>query len=198
MFENQELEVEIEKLQTVIFEKDTLLNQSKALIESQTVQIIELQEMITLLRHMKFGPKSEKLSKLLESAQFDLFNEAEELGTKVNIEEESVKTAPNRGSPKRRPLPENLPREDNVIDLSEEEKQCPCGCKMDEIGAEISEKLDVIPAQFKVIRTIRKTYACKKCEQTIKTAPVEAQLIPKSITTAGLIAYIVHHRSTPH
>ena len=191
MFENQDFEVENKKLHSIIFEKNTL-------IESQTVQIIELQEMITLLRHMKFGPKSEKLSKTLESSQIDLFDEAEELGAKAADDEEVVKKDPNRGTPKRRPLPENLPREDNVIDLSEEEKQCPCGCKMDEIGAEVSEKLDVIPAQFKVIRTIRKTYACKKCEQTIKTAPVEAQLIPKSITTAGLIAYIMVSKFCDH
>jgi len=95
-------------------------------------------------------------------------------------------------------LPANLPREDNIIDLSEKEKQCSCGCQMDEIGVEVSEKLDVVPAQFKVIRTIRKKYACKKCEMLVKIAPIEVQLLPKSMATAGLVSYIMISKFSDH
>jgi transposase len=68
---------------------------------------------------------------------------------------------------------------------------------MDKIGSEESEKLDIIPAKIRVIRNIRLKYACKKCEgiesdgETVKTAPVPAQILPKTIATSGLLAHIV-------
>ncbi len=187
---NQDFEVENKKLHSIIFEKDNL-------IESQADQIAHLQEMIVLLRHAKFGPKSEKLKNL---AQVNLFNEGEELSSKEVVIDDLNEdgAAKGRGKPKRRALPENLPREEVVIELSEVDRQCPCGCTMQEIGAEVSEKLDVVPAQFKVIRTIRKKYGCKACEMSIKTAAVPEQILPKSIATAGLAAYILISKFCDH
>ena len=66
-----------------------------------------------------------------------------------------------------------------VVELELAQRQCPCGCDLVEIGESVSEQFDIIPATVRVIQTIRKKYACKACEETVKTAP--AVLLPKAI-----------------
>lgn len=93
-------------------------------------------------------------------------------------------------------MPENLPRVEVIHDLDEDEKVCACGADLSRIGEEVSEKLDIVPAKIQVIRHIRYKYACKNCEgvedegPTVKTAPPPAQIIPKGLATAGLVAHI--------
>ena len=101
-----------------------------------------------------------------------------------------------RRRPKRKPLPEDLPRVEVIHDLNEEEKICACGAELSRIGEEVCEKLDIIPAKIQVIRHIRYKYACKNCEgvesegPTVKIAPPPVELIPKGLATAGLVAHI--------
>ncbi len=74
--------------------------------------------------------------------------------------------------------------------LPEAERHCDHdGRSLSEIGEVISEQLDIIPAKIQVIRHIRKKYACS-CGQCIKTAPLPAQPIPKSMASPGLLAHI--------
>ena len=74
--------------------------------------------------------------------------------------------------PRRRPLPPELPRVREVHELSDEERQCPCGCTLTEIGEETSERIDIIPARIQVVECVRKKYACRGCEERVCTAPV--------------------------
>ena len=152
-------------------------------------QIDELFESIRLARHRRFGASSEKAP-----GQGELFDEAEN-------EAEAEENAPNPTDtqpaktkavkPARKPLPANIPRERNVIELPEEEQVCSCGCQLSEIGEDISEQLEIIPAKLKVIEHVRKKYACKQCEETIKTAPRAKTLLPKAIATANTMAYVI-------
>jgi transposase len=157
-----------------------------------------LEDELRLLRHKIFGRRSERFS-VEERQQSSLFDEAE-----VAIEENPRKlaeptievSAHRRRTPGRKPLPADLPREEVVHDIPEEEKTCSCGQPLVRIGAETSEQVEIIPQQIKVIRHIRPKYACKKCEgtqseQAVKIAPVPPQIIPKSIATPGLLAYIL-------
>jgi transposase len=98
----------------------------------------------------------------------------------------------------RKPLPDSLPREEVIHDISEEEKVCACGCQLTRIGEETSEQLHIERPKFKVIVNIRPKYACKQCEgtadensPTVKIAPVPPQIIAKSFATAALLAYII-------
>jgi transposase len=91
----------------------------------------------------------------------------------------------------RKPLPAELPRIRQVYELPLEERHCACGCTLTEIGEEISEQLEVIPAQLRVIQHVRKTYACKGCEENIKTADKPPQLLPKSNASAATLAYTI-------
>ena len=148
-----------------------------------------LSDLVRLLRRQRFAPKSEVVS----SEQLRIFNEAEIAAKEDPEEEEKITRVKGyrRGKPKRKPLPDFIPREEVIIDLPEKDRICSHdGSVMEEIGEEVSEKLDIIPAQMRVIRTIRKKYGCKTCGECVKTAPVPPQAIPKGIPTAGLLAFI--------
>lgn len=150
-----------------------------------------LREALRLARMVQFASKSEQLP----SGQSELFNEIETISQVAVPEKERPDSilvpSHNRNRPVRKALPDHLPREEIIIDLSAEEKICgKDGATLKEIGADISEQLDIIPAQMKVIRTIRKKYACPCCEETIKTAKLPEKILPKSNATPGLLAHI--------
>ena len=157
-----------------------------------------LEEELRLLRHKIFGRRSEGMS-AEELRQTTLFDEGE--STDGELRPSSAQTtvavaAHTRTKQGRKPLPADLPREEVVHDIPESDKICTCGEPLVRIGEETSEKLEIIPAQIKVIRHIRPKYACKKCEgleseQAVKIAPVPPQIIPKSIATPGLLAYVL-------
>ncbi len=160
-------------------------------------QITLLREQVSLLQHKLFGRKSEKLS--VGSGQLFLFNEAEATAAEApaSPEEEVTVPAHQRRRGHRKPLPGSLPRIETLHDLSDEQKQCSCGAQKQRIGEEVSEQLDIIPPKIRVIRNIRPKYVCKQCEgveadePAVSIAPVPEQMIPKSIATPGLLAWIV-------
>ena len=186
-------------------ENQRFCEENRHLSESQHRYEMEnklLREQVLLMKAKLFGRKSEKLSPEEESEQQLLFDEpAEELENDPDSEqagaEQTIEVpAHTRKKAGRKPLPENLPRVIMEHDLKEEEKVCACGCTMERIGEEISEQLEVIPAKMRVIRHVRYKYACKCCEgveddgPTVKIAPAPEQIIPKSIATPSLLAYI--------
>lgn len=181
-------EVEIVRYSEEASLKDKELAHKKSYIE-------KLEEAVRLLRHRHFGRKSE-IVKSGDDTQLPLglFNEAEILNEdqikEPSTAEVGVKGYRRRGKPKRVSLPPELPREDVIIDLKEEEKTCPEGHELKLIGEDVSEQLDVIPAQIKVIRTIRKKYACSICGDFVKRAELPRTAIPKSMAAPGLLAYI--------
>lgn len=183
-------EEEVSSYREGIILRDEMLSRKEEELAKAKAYAERLEEMVRLLRHGKFGRKSEAL-KDDKQIPLGIFNEAEE--ALQDAEEDTpveVKAHKRRGKPKRIKLPPDLPREDLIIDLTEEEKICPEGHKLECIGEDISEQLDVVPAQIKVIRTIRKKYACKCCEGHVKRAPAPKVAIPKSMASAGLLAYI--------
>ncbi|WP_045857999.1 IS66 family transposase [Teredinibacter purpureus] len=155
------------------------------------VQVESLKEQIRLFLHKKFSASSEKIS----PDQLGLFNEAESLAEDVSTEDESVTTTVKSHERECKPrvsIPDELPREDIIHDLPEEDKVCPHdGTELEVIGSDDLEQLDIIPAQIKVIRHRRLKYACPCCEGHIKTAARSVKLpIEKSIASPGLLAYI--------
>ena len=152
-----------------------------------------LLEQFRLAQQKRFGKSSESYS-----GQGDLFNENELESTADIPDEDELETVTYKRKKKRRTsLPDNLPRERLVLDIPEEDKVCACcGGALHQMGEEISEKLEFIPAQIKVIEHVRPKYSCRHCEHheievTIKIAPPEPSIIPKSISTPSLLAQII-------
>ena len=191
-----------EKLQEIIlsFAKDFDRKE-----QNYKSEIKILNEQIKSLRDKLFGRKTEKIFK--DDGQLSLFDIPEPECPILEEPEEIIVASHTRKQRGRKPLPENLPRVEVIHDIPEEEKQCGCGCLKSLIGQEVSEQLDIIPAQMRVIRNIRYKYACKNCEgveddgPTVSIARMPEQMIPKSMATPGLLAHIMTakfaHRTNP-
>jgi transposase len=143
-------------------------------------------DLVALLRRKQFGKSSEKVS----SEQLGMFDEVESEALIPEPEEPESIVVPTheRKRGRRLKLPESLPRVEVMIDI--DNKICPDdGEELKCIGEEISEKLEIIPAKVRVIKTIRKKYACPACE-TMKEAAAPLEMIPKSNASASVLAYI--------
>ena len=79
-----------------------------------------------------------------------------------DAEEEVVAPAKRRG--KHKPLPADLPRIEVIHELPDHELKCSCGCRKHAIGEEVSEQLEIVPMQIRVIKHARKVYGCRFCE----------------------------------
>lgn len=185
----------------LLVEIDSLKERNKILEQENNF----LREQFKLAKARQFGASSEK-----SPDQFDwLFNEAETIedAEKTEVQEDIITdavvtetTVATQKKTGRKPLPKDLPRETRIIDVAEADKVCPC-CKGDlhRIGEEKSEQLEYIPANLKVIETLRPKYACRQCEKNNATtpiiiAPVPASPIPKSMATPSLLAHIIGNK----
>lgn len=179
-----------------IEEKDTLI---EALLEEVALlkqRYERLLEQFKLSRQRRFSSSSESTNQL--SLQFD---EAETIACEaLPVEDNTITVTYTRAKPKRRALPPELPREVIEHDVADLDKICSCGCQKTRIGEEISEQLEIIPAQLKVIAHVRPKYACKRCEDGVSIAPMPALFLPKSIASPSLVAHTIvskYHNHLP-
>jgi transposase len=189
---------ELSTLREEVSDLKSTLQVKDVKIESQVIEIARLETELRLLRQKLYGPKSERITVVEPILQANLFNEAEAMLEMEEKQPEELEIASHkRKKGGRRPLPENLPRIEEVHDIPDEEKVCGCGCVLSRIGEEVTEELDIIPRQYRVIRHIRPKYACRQCEGTesdkgaVQIAPPPVQILPKTIATAGLLASVV-------
>lgn len=189
----------LEKLKEIILfqHKEIQLHEQKLQSKESVISLLRYRLQQALIH--RYGQRSEKLP----SNQFNLFDEAalptnDEVTLIQEAEKEITVAAHNRKPSGRKPLPASLPREQVIHDLSESEQVCTCGHALHKIGEDISEKLEFIPAQVRVIQHIRCKYACRACEGAVKVAPLPEQPIPKSIASAGLLAHVIISKYADH
>ena len=183
------MSIEVVSLPCETEEFQRLIAQKDAEIARLSAHLKVLQEQLNLLTAKRFGASSEKA----HPDQIRLFNEAElEAVAPLEEEQATIEIPAHRRRPSgRKPLPPQLPRIEIVHDLAEEEKICPHdGVVLTAIGEEISEQLDIEPAKVRVLRHVRRKYACPHCQQGVKTAALPPQPIPKSLASPGLAAHI--------
>lgn len=151
-----------------------------------------LEEENALLRQRLFGRKSEQTADAA-TPQLALFNEAESIVESVAEEANEVEevVTPTKQRGKRKPLPAELPRIEVIHELPEHELTCVCGCRKHAIGEEVSEQLEIVPMQIRVIKHVRKVYGCRDCETAPVTADKPAQLIEKSMASPSVLAMLL-------
>lgn len=172
-----------------------------ARLEQEIIQARErynfLLEQIKLMNQRHFGKKTEQMNSLEQmEIVFDEIPlpepETEEPVT------ETITYTREKKKVGRRIDTSKLPREQIVHDLSLAEKKCPtCGQELEKIGEDISEQLEYIPAQIKVIEHIRPKYTCRCCE-TIKAADKPESPLPKSMAGASLISDVIIKKYDHH
>lgn len=159
-----------------------------------------LEHLVAELNHAVHGKKSEKLSE--DDRQLAL----EDLKIALAEAEEQKQTqAVGEGAPKRRRiarrnrgnLPEGLPRIERVIEP--DTLECPCGCGiMHKIDEDRTERLDIVPAQLRVIAIVRLKYACRTCTDGVTQAPTPPWLIEGGLPTEGAIAHVLVSKYADH
>lgn len=169
----------------------------RARLDARDQRIRLLEEALRVLNANTYGPSRERLS--AAAGQAELFNEIEatlDLVEAVDLEPE-LKATPLReeprstGKPGRAKLASHLPRVEVRHELRGAELNCPCGGVLTEIGADLSEQIDYVPAKVQVLRHVRVKYACSGCEQCVKTAPLAEHILPKTNASPGLLAQLV-------
>ena len=163
-------------------------------------RIDDLNGQLCYLKRQLFGKKSEKLDPgqrlLFENLYNELQAKVEEQRQPEAKKVEAVKNANHNG---RKPLPQDLPREIIEIEPSDEEKICTvCHNEKQRIGSEETEKLEYVPASFKVKKYVRHKYGCKHCQGNISIGQLPAMAIDKGIPGEGLLAHIITSKYADH
>ena len=152
-----------------------------------------LERMLKQMRHERFGAKSEKRDPDQRHLPFeDVDVAAGMLAGASDAAEKALGAGKKAPQPPRRNkghLPKHLPRIERVIEP--ESRLCPCGCgEMAKVGEDRSERLDVIPAQFRVLVTIRPKYVCRTCAGASHAqAPAPEWRVPRGLPTEALVAH---------
>lgn len=191
---NQELEEEVNELRAVREELEAKLRDADLRRDYLEFQIDKL-------RRMLFGRRSEKLPQRTDGlTQLQLFEEAKrEIETEAleEFEEVNYKRKTRRG--KRRPIPEDIHREQVVIDVDPELRVCPdCGEDMECIGHDVSKDFEYVPALLFIIEYLLKKYACKKCQNGVVQPKRPPRPLDKVKAGAGLLAYVLVSKYQDH
>jgi len=179
----------------------------RAVFKAQAARVAQLEEinkrqehLIAEMQNALYGKKSEKLNDDDRQLAFEDLEVA-----LAEVEEKKSEQAPgddklrrkkvakrNRGN-----LPEGLPRIEQVIEP--DSLDCPCGCgAMHRIGEDRNERIDIVPAQLRVIVTVRPKYACRMCTDGITQAPTPPWLIEGGLPTEGAIAHVLVSKYADH
>lgn len=171
-------------------------------VNSNTEALIaHLKLEIEKLRRELYGSRSERKTRLLEQMELQL----EDLEASATEDELAAETAVartqtvksfQRKRPSRKPFPEHLPRQRVVIAAPQ---NCPCcgSAKLSKLGEDITETLEVIPRQWKVIQTVRERFSCRNCE-TISQPPAPFHVTPRGFAGPNLLAMILFEKFGQH
>ena len=181
---------------------ETELAQARALASCSDAMIQELKLEIAKLRRDKYGISSERRVRLIDQLELQL-EELEAAATEDALAAEQAASGTDatvcaftRRKPLRRAFPAHLPRERVVIEAP---TSCSC-CGSDHIvkmGCDITETLEVIPRQWKVIQTVREKFTCRTCEK-ISQPPAPFHAIPRGWAGPHLIAMVAFEKYGQH
>lgn len=162
-------------------------------------QIDDLQGQLYYLKRQLYGKKSEKLAPNQRLLFENLYEEIQAKIEQQNPKAENVRSRRNAHHKGRNPLPEHLPRQTIEIEPDDKEKTCSvCHRPKERIGEEVTEKLEYVPASFKVKRYLRHKYACKHCQGNVSIGSLPAMAIDKGIPGEGLLAHIITSKYADH
>lgn len=176
------------------------LTQVQAIVSASEDMIRHLRLQIAKLRREQYGHSAERHARLIEQLEMQL----EDLET--DLEQDRAKadaaaakasvTAFERRCPARKPLPEHLPRERVVVEAP---TSCTCcgSARIVKMGEDITETLEVIPRQWKVVQTVREKFTCRDCER-ISQPPAPFHPTPRGWAGPNLLAMVLFEKFGQH
>ena len=179
-------------------ERDTERAAHAALVAELKVKQLKIDQLtheMAILKRWKFDRRSEQMD-VVQRSLLDESIDADIEAISLELDALSEKpAAPPKQQPRRVTLPAAFQRRE--IRHEPENTQCSCGCGLERIGEDVSEKLDYTPGVFEVERHIRGKWVCRRCETLIQ-APVAPHVIDKGIPTAGLLAQVLVAKYLDH
>src|ERR1700736_4316238 len=166
----------------------------QALIAHQQLRIEKLTREL-------YGPRSERTSRILDQIELQ-FEELEssatedEIAAEMAVAKTTTVAAFTRKRPARKPFPEHLPRE-RVIVPGPTTCLCCGGSRLRKLGETVTETLETIPRQWKVIQHVREKFTCRDCEK-ISQAPAPFHVIPRGWAGPSLLAMILFEKYGQH
>jgi transposase len=187
---------EIEALRTALAVEQAARRDAEARNSGLEAVIAHLRLTIAQMKRARFGASAERGDKLIEQMELQL----EELETAATedatvIERDSGVPGMSRRKPVRAPLPAHLPRERVVLPSP---AACPC-CNgvLSKLGEDVTETLEVVPRQWKVVQTVREKWVCRACE-AITQAPAPFHAISRGRAGPNLLAGILEAKFGQH
>lgn len=177
-----------------------------ATLRAHDLLVQTLRTRIAKLQKQAFGKSSEKIEREIEQLELALEDlqvamaEADgAAGPDADVEDDittSNEAAPEEKAPRRRPrISKDAPRERRELDPGD---SCPeCGGDLRVLGEDVSELIDMIAAQLKVIEIARIKKSCRRCEKIVQE-PAPSRPIPRSMAGPGLLAYILTSKFDDH
>ena len=192
---------DIETLKAMLVAERQALRLAQAQATDDQAQIAHLRLQIAKLQRERFGQRSERSARLLDQLELQLEDlEASATEDELAAEKAAAKTtqvaAFTRKRPSRKPFPEHLPRE-RVIVLGPTACLCCGGTRLSKLGEDVTETLEVIPRQWKVIQHVREKFSCRDCE-TIDQAPAPFHVVPRGWAGPNLLAMILFEKYGQH
>ncbi|RWC97756.1 MAG: IS66 family transposase [Mesorhizobium sp.] len=181
-------------------EAQALAARAQALNSHSDVLIARLRLEIEKLKREIHGSRSERKARLLQQMELQLEEleadaSQDELAAELTARSSTVR-AFERKRPSRKPFPDHLPRERVVIAAP---RNCPCcgSGRLAKLGEDITETLEVIPRQWKVIQTVREKFTCRECEK-ISQPPASFHVTPRGFAGPNLLAMVLFEKFAQH
>ncbi|AZG76614.1 IS66 family transposase [Methylocystis rosea] len=174
-------------------------NELKAMLLAERARNERLVQIIKEMQRHRFGRRAETLP---EDQMLLALEDVEQTEASAAAEKESRSAAERSEAARQRrrnrgALPAHLPRIETIVDI--EDKACPrCKGALHQIGEDVSERLDIVPAQFRVLVTRRPKYACRACEEGVVQAPAPARLIEGGLPTKATVAHVLVSKYADH
>ncbi len=182
-------------------EAEALAARAQAMNAHSDALIARLRLEIEKLRREIHGSRSERKARLLEQMEFQLEELEADAGEDEQVAEKAAALAQTirsfqRRRPSRKPFPDHLPRERIVIPAPE---NCLCcgSRKLSKLGEDVTETLEVVPRQWKVIQTVREKFTCRDCER-ITQPPAPFHVTPRGFAGPHLLAMILFEKFGQH
>ena len=180
-------------LRAALAEERAALAEERAARTRAEAEIEHLKLLIAKLRRERYGQSSERSRHLLDQLE----TAAGENASQGEADDgDTTVRAFTRRKPKRAPLPADLPRE-RVVLPSPEACSCCGGGDLVKLGEDVTETLEVVPRQWKVVQTVREKFSCRACE-TITQPPAPHHAIARGRAGPGLLAMIVCDKFAMH
>jgi transposase len=207
MSTNDSLPEDVATLKRLLQARDAELVQARAEASNARAEassaealVVHLRLTIEKLKRDLFGARNERKARLVDQMELQL----EELEAAATEDELAVEKAAattqvrtfTRRKPVRRPFPAHLPRE-RVIVPGPTTCSCCGSSRLAKLGEDVTERLEVVPRQWKVVQTVREKFTCRDCER-ISQAPAPFSVLPRGLAGPSLLAMILFEKYGQH